>query len=398
MTVIAASFSGKHCAKVCKNLFLDELTSDVSFVFVSSGDKLQYLPAHKFLLVNGSTVFKELFSGAFEEVDEVAVVGANHDEFKEFLQIFYLGQITLSVGNVAGVMMLAHKYNVTECLDLCETFLLEYMPVERICSAFDLAITYDRKQLKEHCQRVISENSVEAFASDSFRKCSHEVLKQILVRGDFSCSAKELFDACMAWAGQMCVKKELDASKTENRVKQLGECLYLMPFHLMNHKEVNECIAELNMLLTQTELLEIISMITTGASCLGNLVKFKPTPTFKTIEKLSAKTNNDISKLLAAKQPIVAPSAPSHVRVLNGQLSSSSLAVSPAQVVQSKAAISTQPAAPTKQCFVTLKSTRLVTAPGEPVNRIVVKRSVVKPTDAAPDKKFKVQEEWKIVN
>lgn len=281
---VTASYISSHCSNTCKKLFLDEASADVKFFFTPYGSQPHFL-AHKFLLANGSSVFKQMFYGGVKKVEKIYIKDATFNEFKEFSQIFYLDKITLTIENVGGVLRLAKEYDVTECISLCEKFLQEYLSAEKVCSILDLAITFDRPELAKHCHRIIREHSAAVFASDSFHQCSQQVLKEILKRGDLNCSAKEIFDACIDWAEQKCAKNDVDASKVVNLKKQLGKCLYLIPFHLMCHKELNECLSVHKTLFTQEELIEIISIITLGPSCLNDLKKFKPKVDFQTKEQ-----------------------------------------------------------------------------------------------------------------
>lgn len=269
-TITTGSYNSSRVLKTCETLFMDESSADVKFIFVSSDGVQQYLPAHKLLLITASPVFAAMFSGKYKEADEVAIVGASFDEFKEFSQVFYLNKITLTLEHVPAVMNLANMYDVAELLNLCEEFLLQHLPVDSVCVALGLAITFNRQLLREHCLCMISKNSTAVFATESFKQCSNEVLKQILERGDLNCSAKEVFNACMEWA-----------PKVANRKKQLGICFYLIPFHLMSRIELNECTTEHQALFTKDELMEIMSIMALGASCLKDLKKFKMKADFK---------------------------------------------------------------------------------------------------------------------
>lgn len=275
------SFKSLHCSKTCKNLYLDESSSDVNFVFTSSDGTQQYLPAHKLLLANGSATFKAMFSGDYKEVDEVDIVDASCDEFKEFLQVFYLDELKITFQNAPGVMILADKYDVPECVVACDKYLRDHWTPQSVCLVFDLAIKFNLKELKQFCQDRVTCNAAAVFASEAFRQCSRDVLEQILKRGNLYCSAKEVFDGCMDWAEQASVRNGLDLSY-ENSKNQLAECFHLIPFHLMVTEEINECTTIHREMFDQDELAEMISIITLGPPCFSELKKFKPNTSFKT--------------------------------------------------------------------------------------------------------------------
>lgn len=91
---MAITLENKFCAHSISELYLKDDLSDVSFVFTQNG-KPETLPAHKLVLGAGSPVFKAMFFGLLKEKDVVEIVDAQIDEFREFLQFFYLPKVTL---------------------------------------------------------------------------------------------------------------------------------------------------------------------------------------------------------------------------------------------------------------------------------------------------------------
>lgn len=59
--------------------------------------------------------FQLMFYGGFKEETEVCIKDTSVDEFKEFLQFFYLQEPTLTFENVPKVMELLDKYLLTGC-------------------------------------------------------------------------------------------------------------------------------------------------------------------------------------------------------------------------------------------------------------------------------------------
>lgn len=60
-----------------------------------------------------------MFYGELKENGNIRLSDTTHDAFQEFLQFFYLNEVELTEENVAGVMYLGDKYNVTSCMNVC---------------------------------------------------------------------------------------------------------------------------------------------------------------------------------------------------------------------------------------------------------------------------------------
>lgn len=267
--------------RICEDLFGDEKTADFHFVFILDGEETR-ISAHKIVLAKGSPYFDSFFYGGFKKENEMIITDATPTEFKIFLQFFYLSKVTLTLENVAKVMELADRYIVIECLNICEEFLLRNTTLEDVCFAYQLAITYQRSQLKTFCMQKISKNSIDVFNSDGFRDCSQEVLKSILKIDMLSCEATQVFDACLDWAVTACKESE-DAAKVENMRKQLGDCIYFIQFEQMTLKQFSQRVSKFKGLFDQEELEEIIAIISDVPI---ELKKFKRKPTTQWQNKL----------------------------------------------------------------------------------------------------------------
>lgn len=250
-------FDNKHCNQITKNLYLNDKMADIFFLF---GEGDVQVPAHKLILVEGSDVFNAMFCGALQEKAEVKIVDASIDSFKEFLQFFYLGKVTLSFDNVADVMNLANKYMVPECCNVCDEF-LKHLPVKDLCFTYELALTFDRCELLEFCEQEIRINAEEVLQSDSFLKCSSNLLQLILRMNYLDCHEIDVFNGCLLWASYACVKADKDPSIMINRRDQLGDCLRLIQFSLMNKKTIYDCVHTYKDLFNKDEVVELFDIV-----------------------------------------------------------------------------------------------------------------------------------------
>ncbi len=266
-------FSCEHSAQTSKKLFMDEKTADVYFVFNSNTDKRLKVAAHKNVLAKGSSVFESMFYGSIPESGDIEIVDASVDGFKEFLQFFYIDKVALTMENIAEVLNLATKYDVNECLNVCDKMLEENATLQNLCNGLQLAITFDRNDLKKSFLQIVSQQPKEVLASIGFYNCSHDVLKLLLTSVDWKCDTKEVFDACMVWAKQACEKNKIDPSAMENRRKELGECLHMIQFDLMSQQQIAQCILNFRGLFDSEELEDIIAL--TMSDTVTEMRKFK---------------------------------------------------------------------------------------------------------------------------
>lgn len=272
---------------------MDEKTADVYFVFHSNTDKPTRVPAHKNILSKGSSVFESMFYGDIAENGDVEIVDASVDGFKEFLQFFYIHKVNLTLENIAEVLNLANKYNVGECLNVCDKMLEENATLQNLCNGLQLAILFERNELKKSFLRKVSHQPKEVLASMGFYNCSHDVLKLLLTSVDWKCDTKEVFDACMVWAKQSCEKNKVDASSMENRRKELRECLHLIQFDLMSQQQIAQCILNYRGLFDKEELEDIIALTMSDTA-----IEMK---TFKGLTQVSGKAWNDDSPLTCSR-------------------------------------------------------------------------------------------------
>lgn len=246
----------KQSSGVTATIFLNEKYADFHFLF-NVGDSQIRIPAHKAILASSSKVFDAMFDGRWIDSDEVEIVDASIDEFKEFLQFFYLAKFEISIDKMSKVMILCDKYEILECFYRCEECLIQQFTSNEICIALDLALMFDRIHLKEHCLKTICKEANTVFASDAFLNCSKEALQCILDIDGINCEEILVFYACLNWAKQACETHELDPSVVENLRQQLGTCLYAIPFGSMDQQLVTQCAVQHKGLFSQDELVDL---------------------------------------------------------------------------------------------------------------------------------------------
>lgn len=242
-------------------LYLDPQTADVTFLF-DSADGTQTVTAHKCILATASPVFRRMFFGELKEADQVRIVDVSRDSFVAFIQFFYLEHVTLSGSIVGEVMKLADKYDVTGCMELCTRYLTLTMHTDTVCWCYELALLFDLAHLISSCEQRICAESQKVLESASFLQCSRHVLSHILLMDSLTCDEIHVFHAAMLWAMEACRRAGIDDNNADNLKQQLGNCFDLIRFPTMSPEDFYTCIADKENLLTDNEIMDILSYLT----------------------------------------------------------------------------------------------------------------------------------------
>lgn len=190
-----------------------------------------------------------------EEKQPVEITDSNASAFKEFLQFFYLNEVTLTMENIEEVMKLADKYDMSTHLDICVMFLGKHMNEGNVIWMYTLSISSNNQRLKEFCEKFISIYVIPIFNSKSFQSCDHEILKNILKIDTLKCTEIEVLYACLAWAkfGKKLTGEEIRA--------ELNDCLYLIRFPTMKPGVFCQATMTYKGLLTEDELVDVFYTI-----------------------------------------------------------------------------------------------------------------------------------------
>lgn len=241
-------------------LYLDQQTADVTFLF-DSATGIQTVTAHKCILATASPVFRRMFFGELKEGNEVHIVDVSRDSFVAFIQFFYLEHVTLSGSIVGEVMKLADKYDVTGCMELCTRYLTLTMSTDNVCWCYELALLFDLAHLISSCEQKICTESQKVLESTLFLQCSRHVLSHILLMDSLTCDEIHVFHAAMLWAMEACRRAGIDEN-ADNLKQQLGNCFELIRFPTMTPEDFYSCIADKENLLTDNEIMDILSHLT----------------------------------------------------------------------------------------------------------------------------------------
>ncbi|XP_031634640.1 BTB/POZ domain-containing protein 6-B-like isoform X2 [Contarinia nasturtii] len=264
---VSNDYEIKGIQTIGQELYLKEKWADFHFEFESADGPYNRIPTHKSFLATISDVFGTMFNDSWKEKNSVKIVDASIDEFKEFLQFFYLSRAQLTKENVAKVMYLADKYNVQECLRMCEQFMTLLLSTDNVCWGYDLAILYNQAFLKKYCEIIIALDTKAVFSSDSFLECSKDAMSNILQMNALSCSEIELFEACIAWLKSVSQQDELTNEIVQ---KYLGDSFYKIRFATMTLQDFTEQWIQYEQLFTFDEYKTIVKRIASKGTSLDH--------------------------------------------------------------------------------------------------------------------------------
>lgn len=258
-------FTIKTYAANGKNLYLSENLADFHFIFKSKsgGGHSKRIPVHKFPLASVSDVFQVMFNGSWKEKVDVEIVDASAEAFKEFLQFFYLTEARITSENVAEVMNLGKKYDVTECFNICGEFLNKRLQTnsvhsDDICVIYELASHLEHKQLENQCAEYIERNTGAIFATEGFLGCDRKTIKRILQMDTLYCTETQVFQAFMKWMKAKCGSEELTLQTVQDKFSDL---MHEIRFRSMTLSELRALNPPYETLFTPDERSEIVQMI-----------------------------------------------------------------------------------------------------------------------------------------
>lgn len=247
-------------SKLIANMYLNEEYADFHFVF-EFDDYVQKVPANKTILASQSPVFNVMFYGSIKEQGDVKIVDVEVASFKEFLQLFYLGEITFNMENIEDIVRLSDKYDVLECINASVLNLKNKLTIDNMCWIYQLALFLEDKKLIKMCENRIMLSPDKIFATDAFQRCKRSTLKRILEL-DLICKETDVFEASLKWAKYECQQNNLDETQGVNLRSQLGDFLILISFSEMTVEEFSLLAKSNHGLFTQEEFDEIFFNLT----------------------------------------------------------------------------------------------------------------------------------------
>ena len=148
-----------------------ELISDIKFAVRDSTEASLkiFIPAHKYILATGSSVFFAMFYGEMAEDRECVELDDCDDEsFRELLRYIYCDEVNLTESCILRVWYLAHKYDIPSLARRCVVFLKEHVDASNVLEVLPHVRMFEENDLEEACWEVVDFRAEEILKSDSF--------------------------------------------------------------------------------------------------------------------------------------------------------------------------------------------------------------------------------------
>lgn len=217
------TLSNEDAFATSERFYLSRDLADVHFIF-NNNDIEEKIPAHKFILSVLSPVFKAMFFGPMKEGENVKMSDSNADGFKEFLQFFYLRNVSLSMANMEAVVHLADKYDIMKYVEnVCSSLSTDIITAENVCWVYQFAHYVEHYPLVKFCENYIIKWPQSVLSSDSFCKIDQEILEHILDL-NFKCPELLLIQKTLRWAKVRSIERNITLKA------QLDDCFKLFRF------------------------------------------------------------------------------------------------------------------------------------------------------------------------
>ncbi|XP_013398719.1 BTB/POZ domain-containing protein 6 [Lingula anatina] len=212
-------------AAMCNN----DLMADVVFIVgQKSTGGVQRIPAHKYNLATGSSVFFAMFYGGLADgKTEIAIPDVEPAAFLNLLKYLYYDAIDLEPDTVLATLYVAKKYIVPYLAKACVQFLETSLNAKNACVLLSQSRLFEEHELMLRCWEVIDAQAEEALKAESFAEIDHETLKTVLLRETLHSQETSIFEATCRWAEAECVRRDLEPTN-QNKRKVLGSALYLV--------------------------------------------------------------------------------------------------------------------------------------------------------------------------
>ncbi|XP_049877932.1 BTB/POZ domain-containing protein 6-B isoform X1 [Pectinophora gossypiella] len=231
-------------------MFNNQLMADITFIVGGPGHT-QVIPAHKYVLATGSSVFYAMFYGGLAECkQEIEVPDVEPSAFLTLLKYLYCDEIQLEADTVLSTLYVAKKYIVPHLARACVNYLETSLTAKNACLLLSQSRLFEEPELMQRCWEVIDAQAEMALTSEGFIDIDVSTLESVLARETLNCKEINLFEAALAWAHAECVRREIEPTPSNKRA-MLGSAIYLIRFPTMSLEEFANSAAQLGILTPQ---------------------------------------------------------------------------------------------------------------------------------------------------
>uniref|UniRef100_A0A8C9G1B4 BTB domain-containing protein n=1 Tax=Pavo cristatus TaxID=9049 RepID=A0A8C9G1B4_PAVCR len=217
-------------------MFNNELMADVHFIVGPPGASKK-VPAHKYVLAVGSSVFYAMFYGDLAEVkSEIHIPDVEPAAFLILLKYMYSDEIDLEADTVLATLYAAKKYIVPALAKACVNFLETSLEAKNACVLLSQSRLFEEPELTQRCWEVIDAQAEMALKSEGFCEIDLQTLEIIVTREALNTKEVVVFEAVLNWAEAECKRQGLPVTP-RNKRNVLGKALYLVRIPTMTLEE-----------------------------------------------------------------------------------------------------------------------------------------------------------------
>ncbi|XP_051868365.1 BTB/POZ domain-containing protein 6-B isoform X2 [Pristis pectinata] len=228
-------------------MYNNELMADVHFIVGSPGAS-QRVPAHKYILAVGSSVFYAMFYGELaENKSDIHIPDVEPAAFLILLKYLYSDEIDLEADTVLATLYAAKKYIVPYLAKACVNFLETSLEAKNACILLSQSRLFEEPELTQRCWEVIDAQAELALRSEGFCEIDLQTLEIILSRETLNTKEVVVFEAIVSWAEAECKRQGLPPS-ARNKRSVLGKALYIVRIPTMSLEEFANGAAQCDLL------------------------------------------------------------------------------------------------------------------------------------------------------
>ncbi|TRY65824.1 hypothetical protein DNTS_018002 [Danionella cerebrum] len=228
-------------------MFNNEHMADVHFIVGPPGES-ERVPAHKYVLAVGSSVFCAMFYGDLAEGDsDIHIPDVEPAAFLILLKYMYSDEIDLAPDTVLATLYAAKKYLVSALARACVGFLETSLEARNACVLLSQSRLFEEPDLTLRCWEVIDAQAELALRSEGFSEIDLPTLESILQRETLNVKETVVFQAVLGWADAECRRQGLSLT-SQNQRSVLGKALHLVRLPSMALQEFADGAAQSNIL------------------------------------------------------------------------------------------------------------------------------------------------------
>ncbi|CAG5132614.1 unnamed protein product [Candidula unifasciata] len=226
-----------------KHKLESQVGCDVTFVI---GDKKEHIQAHKSILVQQSSVFKNMFHGPDGKKQEHHIPDICADSFWELLRHVYCGDEKLQVSNVVGILHAADRFDLIRLRQACLQFLQDCLEVNNACYLLVEARKYGFSEQEKIILSFIRKNHNDVIKTRGMDILTRELLNEVLTLPGVTVDESLKKEVVDKWAINFCEEKKQEVTE-ENIMDSLQDCLYVYRDDSVSHRYVMDSVTSRNL-------------------------------------------------------------------------------------------------------------------------------------------------------